>query len=362
MNPRDRRDEPVRHFGRKIAPEGGVLAIDTPAGHYVVALGQLVQKSHYICRVVLQIPVECDNDVARRKVNAGHHRGRLAEVATEVYDLEAGIPGRYSLEIGLGQIGAAIVDHDNLKFVLQFLQGSAETLVQGKYVVLHIDPDYEPAEMETRDVFGITFEQKRNTLVPGNNMLNNIPTANKILPENVRQDLIVALITLKYTQSNSICLTLDGQSIGIGAGQQSRIHCTRLAASKAENWYLRQHSAVLDLPWKQGMKRPDKANAIDLYLRDDLTPAEEKAWERLFEQVPRRLSPQEKEEWLKGLRGVTLGSDGLIPFRDNIDCASRYGVAYVVQPGGSLRDEEVITACNDYGMFMAFSEARLFHH
>ncbi len=233
---------------------------------------------------------------------------------------------------------------------------------QGKYVVLHIDPDYEPAEMETRDVFGITFEQKRNTLVPGNDMLNNIPTANKTLPENARQDLIVALITLKYTQSNSICLTLDGQSIGIGAGQQSRIHCTRLAASKAESWYLRQHSAVLDLPWKQGVKRPDKANAIDLYLRDDLTPAEEKAWERLFEQVPQRLSPQEKEEWLKGLRGVTLGSDGLIPFRDNIDCASRYGVAYVVQPGGSLRDEEVITACNDYGMFMAFSEARLFHH
>jgi phosphoribosylaminoimidazolecarboxamide formyltransferase / IMP cyclohydrolase len=233
---------------------------------------------------------------------------------------------------------------------------------QGKYVVLHIDPNYEPAEMETRDVFGITFEQKRNTLVPGNDMLNNIPTANKTLPENARQDLIVALITLKYTQSNSICLTLDGQSIGIGAGQQSRIHCTRLAASKAERWYLRQHSAVLDLPWKQGVKRPDKANAIDLYLRDDLTPAEEKAWERLFEQVPQRLSPQEKEEWLKGLRGVTLGSDGLIPFRDNIDCASRYGVAYVVQPGGSLRDEEVITACNDYGMFMAFSGARLFHH
>jgi phosphoribosylaminoimidazolecarboxamide formyltransferase / IMP cyclohydrolase len=233
---------------------------------------------------------------------------------------------------------------------------------QGKYVVLQIDPDYEPAEMETREVFGVTLEQKRNTLVPGKELLKTIPTANRHLPENARQDMIVALITLKYTQSNSMCLTLDGQSIGIGAGQQSRIHCVRLAASKAENWYLRQHPAVLNLPWKQGVKRPDKANAIDGYLRDDLTPAEEHAWQQHFEYVPQRLSPQEKREWLKGLQGVTLGSDGYIPFRDTIDCASRSGVAYIVQPGGSLRDEEVINACNDYGMVMAFSQARLFHH
>jgi phosphoribosylaminoimidazolecarboxamide formyltransferase / IMP cyclohydrolase len=233
---------------------------------------------------------------------------------------------------------------------------------QGTYVVLQIDPAYEPADMETREVFGVTFEQKRNTLVPGNELLTTIPTVNRHAPENTRQDMIVALITLKYTQSNSVCLTLDGQSIGIGAGQQSRIHCVRLAAAKAENWYLRQHPAVLTLPWKQAVKRPDKANAIDGYLRDDLTPAEEQAWQQHFEHVPQRLSPHEKQEWLKGLQGVTLGSDGYIPFRDTIDCASRSGVNYIVQPGGSLRDEEVIHACNDYGMVMAFSHTRLFHH
>jgi phosphoribosylaminoimidazolecarboxamide formyltransferase / IMP cyclohydrolase len=233
---------------------------------------------------------------------------------------------------------------------------------QGTYIVLQIDPAYAPAEMEMREVFGMTFEQKRNMLIPGDELLTTIPTVNRRLPEHARQDMIVALITLKYTQSNSICLTLDGQSTGIGAGQQSRIHCVRLAAAKAENWYLRQHPAALTLPWKRGVKRPDKANAIDGYLRDDLTPAEEQAWQQYFEHVPQRLSPQEKQEWLRGLQGVTLGSDGYIPFRDTIDCASRYGVDYIVQPGGSQRDEEVIHACNDYGMVMAFSQARLFHH
>lgn len=233
---------------------------------------------------------------------------------------------------------------------------------QGNYVVLQIDPEYEPEEMETREVFGVTFEQKRNTFIPSEGTLGTIPTANTRLPEHAYQDMIIALITLKYTQSNSICLTLNGQSIGIGAGQQSRIHCVRLAASKAENWYLRQHPAALNLPWKQSAKRLDKTNAIDGYLRDDLTPAEELVWRQRFERTPQRLSPQEKREWLKGLQDVTLGSDGYIPFRDTIDCASRSGVAYIVQPGGSLRDEEVINACNEYGMVMAFSHTRLFHH
>ncbi|MBO0794060.1 MAG: phosphoribosylaminoimidazolecarboxamide formyltransferase, partial [Ktedonobacteraceae bacterium] len=233
---------------------------------------------------------------------------------------------------------------------------------QGKYLVLQIDPAFEPGEMEQREVFGITFEQKRNTLRLDASLLSNIPTVNRQLTEEARRDLIIALITLKYTQSNSICFTLDGQSIGIGAGQQSRIHCTRLAASKAENWYLRQHPRVLALPWKKSVKRPDKANGIDLYLRDDLTPAEEHAWEQSFEMVPQRLSAEEKQEWLKGLRGVTLGSDGFIPFRDTIDCASRYGVGYVVQPGGSMRDEDVVKACDDYGILMAMAGVRLFHH
>jgi phosphoribosylaminoimidazolecarboxamide formyltransferase/IMP cyclohydrolase len=233
---------------------------------------------------------------------------------------------------------------------------------QGKYVVLQIDPAYMPPTMEMRQVFGITFEQKRNTFVPDETSLATIPTANQHLPEEARRDMLVAQIVLKYTQSNSICLVLNGQSIGIGAGQQSRIHCVRLAASKAEQWYLRQHPAVLALPWKQGVKRPDKANAIDCYLRDDLTPAEERVWEQYFTSVPTRLNQPEKQAWLQHLQGVTLGSDAYIPFRDNIDCASRYGVAYVVQPGGSIRDDEVIRACDDYGMVMAFTGARLFHH
>ncbi|MEO7019127.1 MAG: phosphoribosylaminoimidazolecarboxamide formyltransferase [Ktedonobacteraceae bacterium] len=233
---------------------------------------------------------------------------------------------------------------------------------QGKYLVLQIDPSFEPPTMEQRQVFGITFEQKRNTLVPDASLLTSIPTAHKDLSEAARRDLLVALITLKYTQSNSICFTFDGQSIGMGAGQQSRIHCTRLAASKAENWYLRQHPSVLTLPWKPSVRRPDKANAIDLYLREDLTPAEERAWEQNFVTVPQRLTTEQQQAWLQHLRGVTLGSDGFIPFRDTIDCAARYGVSYVVQPGGSTRDEEVIQACNEYGMVMAMAGMRLFHH
>lgn len=233
---------------------------------------------------------------------------------------------------------------------------------QGKYLVLQIDPGYEPPEMEQREVFGVTFEQKHNTLVADASLLSNIPTAQKQLSEEAKRDLLIALITLKYTQSNSICFTFDGQTIGIGAGQQSRIHCTRLAASKAENWYLRQHPRVLGLPWKKQVRRPDKANAIDLYLLGDLTSAEEREWEQSFEQVPQRLSSAEKLEWLQRLRGVTLGSDGFIPFRDTIDCAARYGVSYVVQPGGSMRDEDVIKACDDYGIVMAMAGVRLFHH
>ena len=233
---------------------------------------------------------------------------------------------------------------------------------QGKYVVLQIDPAYVSPEMEQRDVFGVTFEQKRNTLVPDASMFEQIPTARKTLTDNVQRDLLVALITLKYTQSNSICFIYDGQTIGIGAGQQSRIHCTRLAASKAATWYLRQHPAVLNLAFKRGVKRPDKTNAIDQYLRDDLTPAEEREWQSLFEAAPPRLTAQEKAEWLSNLQGVTLGSDGFIPFRDTVDCASRSGVSYIIQPGGSVRDEDVVLACDEYGMVMVLCGVRFFHH
>ncbi len=232
----------------------------------------------------------------------------------------------------------------------------------GKYVVLQIDPDYEAPETETREVFGITFEQKRNTFLPDAATFEHIPTRNRILPETARRDLLLSLVALKYTQSNSICFAFDGQCIGIGAGQQSRIHCTRLAAQKAALWYLRQHPATLNLPWKKGVKRQDKVNGIDLYLRDDATPAELALWRELFEEVPQKLTQEEKQAWLANLHGVALGSDAYIPFRDNIDCAALHGVSYVVQPGGSSRDQDVIDACDTYGMVMAFSGVRLFHH
>jgi len=233
---------------------------------------------------------------------------------------------------------------------------------QGKYVIIEIDPQYEPEALETREVFGITFEQRRNDLPITFDMLGNLVTRSRDLPDSAKRDLLVALVALKYTQSNSVCLAVDGQVIGAGAGQQSRIHCTRLAASKADLWRLRQHPAVLGLPFKQGLKRPERDNAIDQYLRDDVTPEEERAWAEVFEEVPRRLAPEEKRVWLDGLKEVTLGSDAYIPFRDTIDRARQSGVRYVAQPGGSLRDGEVIRACDEYGMVMAFSGVRLFHH
>lgn len=233
---------------------------------------------------------------------------------------------------------------------------------KGNYVVIEIDPCYEPEELETREVFGLTFEQKRNTLVASPGWLTNIVTQEQELPNYAKRDLLVALIALKYTQSNSVCFAYDGQIIGMGAGQQSRIHCTRLAADKADRWYLRQHPSVLEIQFRKGVGRPERDNAIDRFLLDNLTPSEEISWEEAFDEVPRRLTEQEKWEWLKEMEGVSLGSDAHIPFRDNIDRAQQSGVKYVVQPGGSLRDDEVVKACDEYGMVMAFSGVRLFHH
>jgi len=233
---------------------------------------------------------------------------------------------------------------------------------KGAYVILQIDPTYEPEEMERREIFGITLEQKRNTILPGVHLLEHIPTRNRTFPETAQRDALVALVTLKYTQSNAIALTYDGQCIGIGAGQQSRIQCTRLAATKAALWYLRQHPRVLDLPWKAGVRRQERVNAIDQYLGEDMTPIEQQRWLELFEDVPKMLTAQEKQEWLAGLREVVLGSDGYIPFQDTIDCAVRSGVSYIVQPGGSLRDQDVVDACDAYEIVMIFSGVRLFHH
>lgn len=233
---------------------------------------------------------------------------------------------------------------------------------KGKYVVIQVDPNYQPHEMEVREVFGVTFEQKHNDLQITDAMFQKIVTRNKELPDSAKRDLIVALITLKYTQSNSVCFAVDGQVIGTGAGQQSRVHCVRLAAAKVDKWWLRQSPQILGLKFKPGLKRPDRDNAIDQFLEEDLPAPQEKAIMEAFAEPPRKFTKQEKRAWLDTLKGVALGSDAFFPFRDNIDRAYQSGVQYLSEPGGSLRDDEVIAACDDYGMTMAFSGLRLFHH
>lgn len=232
----------------------------------------------------------------------------------------------------------------------------------GRYTMLEIDADFQPDEFETREVFGITFEQKRNLVVPDRSLLQNVVTKRKNLPEDAQRDLVVAMIALKYTQSNSVIFAAEGQVIGVGAGQQSRVHCVRLAGGKADLWYLRRHPAVLALPFREGIRRPERDNAIDLFLAEDLSAAEERGWLESFRTAPRRLTPAEKREWLAGLKGVSLGSDAFFPFRDSIDRASRSGVEYVVQPGGAMREQDIISACDEYNMVMALSGVRLFHH
>ena len=238
-----------------------------------------------------------------------------------------------------------------------------KTKRRGGYNIVRIDPAYEPRALERKDVFGVTFEQERNELHIGPDFFDNVVTVNRALPQEAKRDLAVAMITLKYTQSNSVCFVKDGQAIGIGAGQQSRIHCTRLAGDKANNWWLRQHEKTLALPFLPALKKPDRDNAIDRYISDEWDDVlADGVWQTLFTQKPQVLSPQEKREWLSKLTGVSLGSDAFFPFADNIDRAARSGVRYVAQPGGSVRDGEVIQACDRYGMTMAFTGIRLFHH
>ena len=234
---------------------------------------------------------------------------------------------------------------------------------KGNYNVIQIDPDYRPAEIERKQVYGVTFEQGRNELCVDEKLLSNVVTDKKDIPEAALIDMKIALITLKYTQSNSVCYVKDGQAIGIGAGQQSRIHCTRLAGNKADNWFLRQSPQVLSLQFKEGLGRADRDNAIDVYMSDDyMDVLADGIWENTFAVKPPVFTREERQEWLKKLDGVTLGSDAFFPFFDNIDRARRSGVKYVVQPGGSVRDDAVIDACNRYGMAMVFTGIRLFHH
>lgn len=243
----------------------------------------------------------------------------------------------------------------------------ALTILKGKrkgtYNIVKIDENYIPAPVEHKDCFGITFEQGRNELCIDNSLLENIVTNQKDLPENAKRDLLISLITLKYTQSNSVCYVKDGQAIGIGAGQQSRIHCTRLAGNKADIWFLRQHPKVLSLPFKADIRRPDRDNTIDVYISDDyMDVLADGQWEQFFTEKPEILTREEKRDWLNTLTGVALGSDAFFPFGDNIERAHRSGVCYIAQPGGSIRDDHVIDTCNKYNMTMAFTGIRLFHH
>ena len=234
---------------------------------------------------------------------------------------------------------------------------------KGNYAIIEIDPNYEPAPVEHKEVFGITFEQGRNELVIDDELLANVVTDNKEIPELAKIDLAIALITLKYTQSNSVCYAKGGQAIGIGAGQQSRIHCTRLAGQKADNWWLRQSPQVLGLQFVDGIGRADRDNSIDLYIGDEyMDVLADGTWERIFKVKPEVFTAEEKRAWLDKMQDVALGSDAFFPFGDNIERAHKSGVKYIAQPGGSVRDDNVIATCNKYGMAMAFTGIRLFHH
>jgi phosphoribosylaminoimidazolecarboxamide formyltransferase/IMP cyclohydrolase/phosphoribosylaminoimidazolecarboxamide formyltransferase len=238
-----------------------------------------------------------------------------------------------------------------------------KTKRKGSYSVVQIDPEYVPAEVEHKDVFGITFEQGRNNAVIDESLLTNFATEHKEFSAQAKRDLLVALITLKYTQSNSVCYAKDGQAIGVGAGQQSRIHCTRLAGSKADLWHLRQHPQVLSLPFRADIRRPDRDNTIDVYLSDDAEEVlADGVWQQFFTECPAPLSREEKRSYLSGITGVSLGSDAFFPFGDNIERAHRSGVSTIAQPGGSIRDDHVIDTCNKYGIAMVFTGLRLFHH
>ncbi|MFA9377482.1 MAG: phosphoribosylaminoimidazolecarboxamide formyltransferase [Lachnotalea sp.] len=234
---------------------------------------------------------------------------------------------------------------------------------KGTYVVIKINENYQPNEMEMKDVFGITFEQSRNNIKIKEEMLHNIVTENKSIPTNAKLDLVISLITLKYTQSNSVCYVKDGQTIGIGAGQQSRIHCTRLAGSKADGWFLRQNTKVINLNFKEGITRAERDNAIDVYISEEANDIlKDGMWQTVFTKKPEVFSKQEKEAWLENLVEVSLGSDAFFPFGDNIERANKSGVKYIVQAGGSVRDDHVIDTCNKYNIAMAFTGVRLFHH
>ena len=258
------------------------------------------------------------------------------------------------------EVSDGVIAPDFTEEALQILREKRK----GTYNVIRIDPDYRPAPIERKQVFGITFEQGRNEIrLDDPALFSDIPTRNKTFSAEARRDLTIALITLKYTQSNSVCYVKDGQAIGIGAGQQSRIHCTRLAGNKADTWWLRQHPKVMNLPFVDGIRRADRDNTIDIYIGDECDDVlREGAWQQFFKQQPEPLTREEKRQWIAQLQGVSLGSDAFFPFGDNIERAHKSGVQYIAQAGGSVRDDHVIMTCDKYDIAMAFTHVRLFHH
>lgn len=322
----------------------------SPAGAAVaVPLSKSLKKAYFIDDVNL-------SDIATAYVRArGADRmssyGDFVALSDECDEITAKI---LSCEVSDG-----IIAPSYSKEALEILKNKRK----GNYLIIQIDENYIPNEIEKKEVYGITFEQQRNNIKICEELLNNIPTKNKILPDSAKRDLIISLIILKYTQSNSVCYVKDGQAIGIGAGQQSRIHCTRLAGNKANAWFLRQSPKVFNLPFKQGIKRADKDNAIDAYILDDyMDMLCDGSWKNIFTEKPYPFTRDEKKEWLKNLKGVSLGSDAFFPFGDNIESAKKSGVSYIAQTGGSIRDDNVIETCDKYNIVMTFTEIRLFHH
>lgn len=322
----------------------------SPAGAAVgVPLSDTLKQIYFVDDLELS-PLACAYAMARGVDRMSSYGDFIA--LSDVCDKEtATIIAR---EVSDGIIAPGYTDE-----ALEILKGKRN----GNYNIVKIDENYTPEPIETKDVYGITFEQGRNEILINEDILKDIPTDNKIFTDNAKRDLIIALITLKYTQSNSVCYAKDGQVIGVGAGQQSRIHCTRLAGNKADIWYLRQHPKVLNLKFKKDIGRPDRDNTIDVYLSDDyMNVLADGIWQNLFEEKPEPLTGEGKREWLKTLTGVALGSDAFFPFGDNIERAKRSGVSFIAQPGGSIRDDNVILTCNKYNIVMAFTKNRLFYH
>ena len=306
------------------------------------------------------IAVKCDNNRGLSALASAYSRARGADRVSSFGDWIA-LSDNVDIET------ARLVRREVSDGVIApgFDQDAFELLrakQNGRYCMLQIDKSYVPPSVEKREVYGVTLTQTLNSHLATDSDLTNVQTQQQEIPNQAKRDLILALTTLKFTQSNSICLAVDGQIIGVGAGQQSRIHCTRLACSKADIWFLRQHPTVEGLQFREGLGRPEKDNAIDGFLREDLSPAEQDIWAKNFSNPPARLSSLERLEWLRGMDGVSMASDAFIPFRDNVDRAAMSGVRYIVQPGGSVRDEDIIEACDQYGIAMAFSGFRLFHH